>query len=135
RCHHGYLYYDSKAMPERRHPHLKRNLLAEQIEACHRRSIRVPIYTTVQWDAYTAHEHPEWLAQTGDGRIMGSKPFEPGFYRTLLVQSPYRDFLFAHVREILETFDVDGLFFDIVQPIADASKWSVPRMFEQKMDP
>ena len=27
RCHHGYIYYDTKAFPERRHPHLKRNLL------------------------------------------------------------------------------------------------------------
>src|SRR5918996_5692046 len=35
RCHHGYIYYDTKAFPERRHPHLRRNLLAEQIEACH----------------------------------------------------------------------------------------------------
>ena len=32
RCHHGYLYYPSKLMPERIHPNLKRpNLLGEQI--------------------------------------------------------------------------------------------------------
>ena len=34
RCHHGWLYYDSKLFPERVHPHLmRRNLLGEQIEA------------------------------------------------------------------------------------------------------
>ena len=34
RCHHGWLYYDSKHFPERVHPNLKnRNLLKEQIEA------------------------------------------------------------------------------------------------------
>ena len=71
RCHHGYIYYDTKIHPERRHPHLTRNLLAEQIDACHRRDIRVPIYTTVQWDHFTAEEHPEWLAVGQDGRIPG----------------------------------------------------------------
>ena len=35
RCHHGYIYYDTKKNPERKHPHLKRHLLEEQIEACH----------------------------------------------------------------------------------------------------
>ncbi|MFH1566398.1 MAG: beta-galactosidase, partial [Gemmatimonadota bacterium] len=52
RCHHGYIYSDTQAHPERRHPHLTRNPLADQTEACHRRDIRVPIYTTVQWDHY-----------------------------------------------------------------------------------
>ena len=35
RCHHGWIYYDTDLNPERRHPHLTRNLLKEQIEACH----------------------------------------------------------------------------------------------------
>ncbi len=38
RCHHGWIYYQSQANPERVHPHLARpNLLREQIEACHAR--------------------------------------------------------------------------------------------------
>ena len=61
RCHHGYIYYDTPKFPERHHPHLKRNLLKEQIEACHKENIRVPIYTTVQWEKYSAIHHPEWL--------------------------------------------------------------------------
>ena len=61
RCHHGWIYYDTQAFPERRHPYLTRNLLAEQIAACHARGIRVPIYVTVQWDQYSAEAHPEWL--------------------------------------------------------------------------
>jgi hypothetical protein len=43
RCHHGLIYYDTRLNPERRHPHLQRNLLKEQIDACHARGIRVPI--------------------------------------------------------------------------------------------
>jgi len=59
RCHHGWIYYDTKINPERRHPHLKRNLLMEQIEACHKRNIRVPIYVTIMWDHYTAQRHAD----------------------------------------------------------------------------
>jgi hypothetical protein len=45
RCHHGWIYYDTKLNPERRHPHLAVNLLKAQIDVCHARNIRVPIYT------------------------------------------------------------------------------------------
>ena len=118
RCHHGFLYYDSERFPERIHPNLtNKNLLKEQIEACHARSIRVPIYITVQWDHYTATRHPEWLQQTAEGRVKGTPPFEAGFYRNLMVNSPYLDFLKAQTKEVLETLPTDGIFFDIVKPL------------------
>jgi hypothetical protein len=115
RCHHGWIYFDTKVFPERRHPNLTRNLLKEQIEACHKRGIRVPIYITVQWDHYTANEHPEWLVIDENGCPIGTKPYEPGFYRVLCVNSPYGDFLKDHVKEVLETLPTDGVFFDIVK--------------------
>ncbi len=103
-----------EAFPERIHPTLvNRNLLKEQIEACHERGIRAPIYTTVQWDHYTSQRHPEWCVLEADGRLSGTQPYEPGFYRNLCVNSPYRDFLKAHVQEMLESLPVDGFFFDI----------------------
>ncbi|MDP6124870.1 MAG: beta-galactosidase, partial [Candidatus Latescibacteria bacterium] len=114
RGHHGMIFYDTKAHPERKHPHLETNLLAEQIEACHSRDIRVPIYTTVQWDLFTANNHPEWRIITPEGKWEGTPPFEPGFYGGLCVNSPYRDFLKAHVQDIADSVAVDGLFFDIV---------------------
>jgi len=117
RCHHGWIYFDTEAFPERRHPHLARNLLKQQIDACHARDIRVPIYTTVQWDHYTASQHPEWLVVDEHGCPVGTPIDEAGFYRRLCVNSPYLDFLKEHTREVLETLPTDGLFFDIVQPI------------------
>lgn len=114
RCHHGWIYYDTKAFPERRHPHLTRNLLKEQIEVCHANGIRVPIYVTVQWDHFTANLHPEWLIVDERGCPTRTGLYEPGFYRSLCLNTPYVDFLKAHVREILELFPVDGFFFDIL---------------------
>ena len=135
RCHHGWIYYDSKLNPERVHPHLQRDLLREQIEACHARGIKVPIYTTVHWDYFTASRHPEWLILEEDGMIRGTKPYEAGFYQWLALNSPYVDFLKAHVQEILETLPVDGLFLDIVHPQDDSSIWTRSAMLEAGLDP
>lgn len=115
RCHHGWLYYDSKQNPELVHPGLEnKNLLLEQIEACHKAGIRVPIYTTIQWDGKMSYEHPEYCVVTAEGAIDGYKPHEPGFYAFLCVNTPYRDFLKEHLKEILTTMPVDGIFMDIV---------------------
>lgn len=124
RCHHGMLYYDSKKNPERIHPHLvNKNLLKDQIEACHKADIRTPIYTTVQWDYYTAQRHREWLCIDENGQSIGEsgavqRPLDAGFYESLCLNTGYREFLKAHVEEILDTFaPVDGLFLDIVFPV------------------
>lgn len=135
RCHHGWIYYDTKMFPERRHPHLKRNLLAEQIEACHKRGIRVPIYSTIQWDHYTAKHHPEWLALDENGSVIGTKPFEPGFYRVLDVHTAYRDFLKNHLKELFDTVPVDGLFLDIVKPVDNCSPSALQDMLSNGIDP
>ncbi|MEM8876086.1 MAG: alpha-amylase family protein [Planctomycetota bacterium] len=129
RCHHGHLYYPSKINPERIHPHLKRpNLLPEQIEACHKHGIRVPIYITVQWDKFTADEHPEWLLRDevlkphgrGDGGPESASSLlhpDHGFYDRLDVSHPgFVEFLQNHVREIFQMMPVDGLWWDIVVP-------------------
>jgi len=117
RCHHGYIYFDTKKFPERRHPNLTRNLLKEQIEVCHKRGIRVPIYITVQWDHFTASEHSEWICVNDQGAFIGTPPFQAGFYRTMCVNTPYVEkFLKPHVQEVLQTLPVDGIFFDIVSP-------------------
>ncbi len=116
RCHHGYLYYDSKKFAARKHPHLSRNLLKEQIEACHKQGIRAPIYSTIMWDQYTVDQHPDWRQVTAKGELHGPPPFEPGFYRQLCLNSPYvADFLKPHIEELFSLVPVDGLFLDIVK--------------------
>ena len=122
RGHHGFVYYDTKKYPERRHPHLTRNLLKEQIEACHARGIKTPVYITVQWDHYTALRHPEWRILQADGRLQGTPPYEDGFYRRLCLNTPYVDWLKGFVAEVIEELPVDGLWLDIVDA-QDCSCW------------
>jgi len=137
RCHHGLIYYQSGQNPERIHPHLERpNLLPDQIEACHQRGIRAPIYTTVQWDDFTADEHRDWLHVGEDSELYNSKPLEPGFYRYCDVFHPgYRQFLFDHTRELFASMPVDGLFFDIVQPRFSFAKHWLDEMDNRGYDP
>ena len=116
RCHHGWLYHESAQFPERMHPHLSCNLLAQQIEACHERNIRVPIYITVRWDLFTARQHPEWLVVDENGCFTGTKPYEAGFYRQMCLNSPYVDFLEKQTLEVCNTLPTDGIFYDIVFP-------------------
>jgi hypothetical protein len=113
RCHHGMIYYDTK-FPAR-HPGLKRDLLREQIGACHAVGIRVPIYITVGWDEYMAKRHPEWLERMPDGRPYGAGPLEAG-WKHLCFNTPYIDYVEEQTIEVLEKFgdEVDGLFFDII---------------------
>lgn len=137
RCHHGYLYYDSQVHAARIHPSLtNHNLLLEQIEACHRRGIRVPIYTTIQWDQYTADRHRDWLCIDENGREYGTPPLQPGFYRNLDVFHPgYRQFLRDHVKEMLETLPVDGFFFDICQVCPSTAAHWIEAMDHAGLDP
>ena len=131
RCHHGYIYFDTKVFPERKHPYLTRNLLKEQIEACHKRNIRVPIYITVQSDLFTANEHPEWLIINEQGYPQ----YKAGFYHRLCLNSPYLGFLKAHVKEVLETLPTDGIFFDIVQPKDCSCKYCRAGMEAEGLEP
>lgn len=119
RDHQGYLFYPSKRFPNLLHPHLVRpNLLIEQIDACHARGIRTPIYTTIGWDGRAALEHPEWLARDPHGEPISGQPNEPkpNFYDSLCLNSGYRSFVLAHLNDLIDTLGperIDGLFLDI----------------------
>lgn len=135
RCHHGWIYYDSERFPERRHPHLTCNLLKEQLEACHANGILAPIYVTVEWDHYTARAHPEWLMLDENGCQVGTKPFEPGFYRRLCLNTPYADFIEAQTIELCELFDVDGFWFDICVSYPCCCQRCVSEMRREGLEP
>jgi hypothetical protein len=135
RCHHGMLYYDSKKFPERIHPSLKRNLLKEQIEACHKLDIRTPIYSTVGWDHFSAEQHPEWLLIDETGKVIGTEPQKPGFYRELDLSNPqYVQFLKDHISELFETMPVDGLWLDIIRPIYGYNRKHIDAMRKKGLD-
>jgi hypothetical protein len=135
RCHHGWIYYDTKKFPERRHPHLTRNLLPQQIEACHKRDIRVPIYLTLQADYFTVKQHPEWRLIGPDGMPAGGLMNTPSFWKMICLNTPYVDFLKAHIAELFELMPVDGLWLDIIEPRDCSCQYCWTDMEKQDFDP
>lgn len=116
RCHHGMAYYPSKVAPV--HPALKRDLLGEMIEACHRAGIQAPIYLSVVWDEHAAATHPEWRQVDTTGRLVGRPPLGDGGWQWLCMNSPHADYVAALAEEICRNYPVDGIFFDIVMQTA-----------------
>jgi len=120
KCHHGQSYYPTEVGVQ--HPALKgRDLLGEQIEALHRAGIRAPIYTTIGWEEDVARRFPEWRQIRHDGRFAQLTRFTPvnppgmaAWHFNNFLHPDYQDFIEAHLRELCDRYDVDGIFADIV---------------------
>lgn len=139
RCHHGWLYYPSKNQPEMIHPNLKnKELLIEQIEECHKRNIKVPIYTTVQWDGYVSEKYPQWLSRDYEGNVIDTQKVQaPHFYNTICVNSPYRQYFKNHIIDIIESVgpdNIDGFFMDIMFVVDCNCEYCTTKMKELNID-
>lgn len=138
KCHHGQCYYPTKTGTA--HPALQgRDLLGEQIEALHREGIRAPIYTTVAWEEDAAAKHPEWRQMKKDGTFAqvnrpgtGEPAGQAPWIFNNFLNSDYQNYIEAHVREILDRYPVDGIFFDIVFFHQDACWSESSRKFREQ---
>lgn len=115
KCHHGWSYHPTKA--NQMHPGLSFDLLGAQIRAAHEIGVKTPVYLSAGIDEKEFYLHPEW-------RFLGQQEYEQGLleqpetnapgYHLMCLNSPYLDKLLAQIREVLETYDADGIFLDIV---------------------
>lgn len=134
-CHHGWSYHPTKV--NKMHPHLKFNLLREQMDAAHEIGVKVPIYMTVGVHNVASKAHPEWRAIGADGQYLGWSPkiLQPGFHN-MCFNSPYLDYLCAQIEEVMELFpDGDGIFLDIINQRQCCCKWCLETMESHKLDP
>ncbi|MDR2157059.1 MAG: beta-galactosidase trimerization domain-containing protein, partial [Clostridiales Family XIII bacterium] len=67
------------------------------------------VYISAGWDEVSAKEHPEWRAHD---RYPWTPYKEPG-YTNLCFNTGYLDLLIEQTKEIVSSFDLDGLFFDV----------------------
>ncbi|WP_172193904.1 beta-galactosidase trimerization domain-containing protein [Saccharibacillus qingshengii] len=112
KCHHGWAYHPSEANDT--HPNLSFDLLGAQIEAAHEIGVRTPVYLSAGLDEKLARRHPEWLIRDRQERTNWAADFmEPGYHQ-FCMNTPYLDMLAAQVREVVERYDADGIFLDIV---------------------
>lgn len=121
KCHHGYTYYPSRV--GKMHPHLKFDLLGEQIKAAHEAGVAAPVYIPVGWSHLDSENHPDWCAvdfYTKKREYYGctagnaDEPRTETLWSLLCPTGEYLDELAALTEEICERYHpIDGMFFDI----------------------
>lgn len=116
KCHHGWAYHPSET--NEIHPGLKFDLLGEQIKAAHEIGVKTPVYLSAGLDEKYARTHRDQVVRNKDESTTWVPDFmSPGYHR-ICVNTPYLDYLLAQIKEVVEKYDVDGIFLDIagVQP-------------------
>jgi Hypothetical glycosyl hydrolase 6/Beta-galactosidase trimerisation domain len=113
---HGYFYYPSAYGPV--HPSLSFDLLGAQVEACRKRDIKVYAYYCTTWDNHMAEHHPEWLVFKRD-RTTYLPAFDetPSWTALCLSNEDFVGLVLDHSREILERYELDGIWYDMPLPI------------------
>ena len=84
------------------------DFFGEVVAECRRRGIHPLAYFSVIFDNWAFEHHPDWRILPADGYTQLN-----GRYGTVCPNSPYRDYVFACIREIAGNYDIDGMFFDM----------------------
>lgn len=106
--HYGNAFYPSKL--GNTHPGLDFDLFGSMLQSAHEENIKVFAYLSAVWDNFTAERHPEWRQVDAE-----SRPLPAGYWQSLCLNSPYvEEWLLPQIREVLENYEVDGIWLDIV---------------------
>jgi len=113
---HGYFYYPTAYGPV--HPGLTFDLMGRQIAACRARGISVYAYYCVTWDNHLAEGHPEWLVWKRDRTTYLPRFDEtPRWTALCLANQDFVDLVLSHSRELLDRYELDGIWYDMPLPI------------------
>lgn len=110
-CGQGFRYY-RRGKIGHIHPRLADGLdmVQEQIDAFAQRDIRTIGYYYTFGNPLVAREHPDWIEHNVDGTPhMGNNLSSPHF---CLIGPFAQQYLYPQLAEIVENYDLDGLFFD-----------------------
>jgi len=112
KCHHGWAYHPSDA--NEMHPNLNFDLLGSMIDAAHDINVKTPVYLSAGLDEKLARRHPEWLIRDKEDKTSWVRDFmTPGYHR-FCFNTPYLDILINQMKEVVQRYDADGIFLDIV---------------------
>lgn len=112
KCHHGWAYHPSEA--NEMHPGLDFDLLGAMIEAAHEIGVKTPVYLSAGLDEKMARRHPEWLIRGENEKTSWAPDFMHPGYHQFCMNTPYLDYLVKQVEEVVQRYDADGIFLDIV---------------------
>jgi len=133
KCHHGWAYHPSNA--NEIHPHLKFDLLGEQIKAAHAIGVNTPVYISAGLDEKEARRHPDWLIRDSEDRTNWIDSFLKPGYHQFCMNTPYLDVLCKQIEEVVENYDADGIFLDIVGVRHCVCNYCIRLLVGEKRDP
>jgi hypothetical protein len=91
-----------------------RDFFGEQVAACRKRDIRVIAYYSLSLNSLVGSEHPEWRIRDVHDRVLVPDHKYFFHYHWLCVNSPFRDFVRAQLRELAERYPIVGYWLDIL---------------------
>lgn len=86
-----------------------RDMFGELVAECRRRGLHTAAYFIVTRDNWAAEKHPSWrlMPPTGNTHILDNR------YGQTCPNTPYREYAFACLKEIVGNYPIEGVFIDM----------------------
>jgi len=106
--HHGRCYYKTNLGKQ-----YLVDILGMFLPEAHKGGIEVHPYFSVGFDQYAIGNHPDWTTVDASGKV----PARAGdiFERPCIISSPYREFAWKQLEDMVSKYDVNGVWYDIGQ--------------------
>ena len=118
--HHGEAYYPTRVGHP--HPGLKVDFVKAFRDRIRRKGMAFHAYYCIGFDDWAVLNHPEWALLDENGKNRRVQPEDTthsrGQWHWACVNTPYRQYVFEQLTEIVKGYGPDGFFLDIVgQPL------------------
>ena len=118
--HHGEAYYPTKV--GHMHPGLKVDFVKAISERLRQKGIAFHAYYCIGFDDWAVISHPDWALLNEEGKNERVERVEGGHswgqWHWTCVNTPYRQYVFNQLTEIVKGYNPDGIFIDILgQPL------------------
>ena len=131
RCNLGTAYYPTRlGIP---HPAMQGDLFGDLVKACHAKGIAISAYINVGLSHEEAYRRRDWTVLRADGRMYGEQ-FNNSFCRQMCYNTGYAEHVIGMVREVVERYKVDGLFFDCFHTEACIGIECMEKMKAERVD-
>ncbi|MBO4897701.1 MAG: alpha-L-fucosidase [Clostridia bacterium] len=133
KCNEGFAYYPTKiGVP---YPGMKGDMFGELLEECHKNGIGVSAYFNVGYDHEMAIKHRDWRVLNKDLAKDDPNGILDYFIDMCYYHGGYREYTVAMIKEVLDKYDVDGVFLDCMSLNACYGNECVEEMRKLGRDP
>ena len=110
--HNGHCYFPTKVGHVHAAFEKGENQIKKLVDLCHADGMDVIGYYSVVYNTYEEDRHPDWRLYGPDGKSCRERG---GRYGHLCPNNPdYRAFVKTQIKEMLDYFDVEGMFYDML---------------------